>query len=1099
MKSGHKAATLNHISLLTPSSTEWSVDAVGILPQSLMPLSTSSSSNAESAVLVASRYGAWSLIGKRERDSSQHGKMVLFVWYSSPTASVKERALQKQVLKLSHPHLSTFESSSGRSSSSSSSVDPPPLVQLATSPTKPEEVYVYVANVVSGRILTWKLSRPDLSRVLAPPPAAVTWLDELQSVEEGAETLTSLSATWNSGMTTPFLLVGTSAGHVYSLQQTHVPLAIQVQRVATSSLFGSINNNSNGLWGSILHSMIPASRSAATGDAVVTTLLHPPDDASSSSNYTQGMFHVLTKSGRLQGWRTHKPTESPHWIFEAGPKPIDLVALLHDKIKAPAVRSLRVLQAAISPQGHHIHLLVLTEHDDDEYRLYWSVLTMEGGHGDFAKEEPTLTLTTAHWLDRFYDPRSVTVVGLIVAANNTAYAAFQSPGSAPIAMALCGRDNTFDAIHECDLPVGNIPALIVDTMVPDKVVYGCAVWSISGANVRIQYRPTTASPAPSTVPHGSTSRSRSAIATLTTHLQSAFWNYYQHPDRSVRLPPSLISANIADLQEAVVGVGCALASRQQALSNVLEWHLAFLNLLQLSGLYRSLPEVTQWQLLAIGQELTVADRLGSLPSDMSTRIPSWQLEALESRPWQGLGPWFGDLVAKHYGAGQDRQQALVEWLVAMLETAEGYREEHGQKTYYLTSGSRIPKMSRIEEVPIWTSQIALQRTLLGLLESWHDGGFVGHGGQAVVLATGILQSFGDTYASVPTEETQSTYANAQRMTIGLLRRQINPPNDVVAFRLSVKHHSFKGVCQIAFDHEKKEDAEEFSVVPLFTELAHAKDISTSMLFPAFFLYWHSQRQHFGHVLDYGQYCPDTFRAFLESSEELRPYRWIQAARAGDFEGVTNSLLRNAEKPEILLHDAHLSLSLAKLANSVVESESMDKELAEKRARHIDQKRELVNAQNELFDETAPSSCLWSAERLLNYAYDRANQAKDAEDKCRIYFTALAICATMEEIDQVEKNASHVWFRVLQTELDWWNNLIQSATDLTDTDILRTVKQATLFGGLQTYCLDCQDDQSWQHVLYSDRIEHQVLESFGMEFSAPMRRVLRSVVTFMQKS
>jgi Non-repetitive/WGA-negative nucleoporin C-terminal len=239
----------------------------------------------------------------------------------------------------------------------------------------------------------------------------------------------------------------------------------------------------------------------------------------------------------------------------------------------------------------------------------------------------------------------------------------------------------------------------------------------------------------------------------------------------------------------------------------------------------------------------------------------------------------------------------------------------------------------------------------------------------------------------------------------------------VAFQLAVHHDYYEGICQMALDHESKEDAESFRLTSLLksTDVCQSMDFHTGSTFGQFVLSWFTDRGLYGHTLMYGRLCPERdLNHILQSDERLRPYRWIQAVHKGDYSGAASSLMttKDAKSTEATLAKTKWSFCMAKLSNHVVlkESQSQRKE-AEQREATINKTLELIGVQNVLAPQTEH---LFTANRLLSQALDQADQAmkegikNQIEDSVKSCYLGLIVCTTFDDKVDQRRQAAQLW-------------------------------------------------------------------------------------------
>jgi hypothetical protein len=372
----------------------------------------------------------------------------------------------------------------------------------------------------------------------------------------------------------------------------------------------------------------------------------------------------------------------------------------------------------------------LTKTSQNETELFWIQAKLEG------------SVTRCHWLSRFAEPDLVNVLGLTTTENNDAYVAFyQSSPGAVIAMVLIDQN----IIHEVNLPTTQVPSLLPNIMERDTVTHGCSMMAASGIGLRVRYLPheyTPPSAKKARLAASSTSNSNpSLIHTLVSHLRSSFWQAYQDPEAHRPMPPSLRQAHAMELEQAIVAFCTELQHKGDAslAQNPMEWHRAFVKLLQEGGLYQSVSQLARWQLMSIGQELAVFGYLTRMHQVCkSYDIADWLLE-LQTQTYQNEGDTHWNPI-----------------LAELLDTATAYRDECANPVYDL--------MTNQPAQPIWMSHTSLQTVLLRQLEEWRRSPTTpAERGHMESVVKAALQSYSESY------DDPKKYAKVQALAIGLLR------------------------------------------------------------------------------------------------------------------------------------------------------------------------------------------------------------------------------------------------------------------------------------------------------------------------------------------
>jgi hypothetical protein len=751
-------------------------------------------------------------------------------------------------------------------------------------------------------------------------------------------------------------------------------------------------------------------------------------------------------------------------------------------------------------------------------RLYWLVMD-----GIESNNYHALRIHSAKWLDRFIAPEStVQIAGLVSTKDGTTYAGFSSsrpgPSDVPAATVVMAMD-VHGIPHEVDLTQKLPPSstILHNTMTPDVVTHGVLMLHSSGLGMRVRYLPRFASSAwtPSTnntAPLGSISSTSSqphyhVVHTLAQHLRVTFWNYYTQPDWSggIHLPPSLGNAIITDVEAAVVLCAQTLSSSSSdgpesiKANNPLHAHLGFVEFLQQAGLYRDLSELCRWKLVNIGQQacvfLELSRERGSNPWEdewlikLNWDVPSW-LEAIQNEV--GLR-----------GSGENHREAWLQWLCLALEAATEFRDQRVQTivsnndyVVYDLSPSPLPRASSSEEVLVWTSSPLLRKMLLDQMKYWHGGTTSAKLKIIETVTLFTLQAFDESYVSFPTKETKDDYCKAQQVCFALLRTINGFPGNEFAFELSIKHHCFSKICELALMHERRRDREKFSLIPLFSQLESEQDLETGLKFGLYVLKWHTDRKNYGHVFHFGKYCPDALSQLIYSVDALNPYSWIHAVRQGDYNAACDSLCGKNETAYRHFAEAKSAFSLASIANCIVEQESTTlKDGSLKRRRLIEKKRELINAQEELFGPNSSAMHLLPSEKLLNHALREFEVAETKELKMKNALIALAVSSSFEADEDLRKAAVRVWSVVILADEVFWSNCLNDVADFASPELCDVVTESTVFGSLVE---QSKGVESWKEVMYSPSMESFVLESLSRVnprfLSKEMERLLRSVMS-----
>jgi hypothetical protein len=565
-------------------------------------------------------------------------------------------------------------------------------------------------------------------------------------------------------------------------------------------------------------------------------------------------------------------------------------------------------------------------------------------------------------------------------------------------------------ISEVDLPVEQVPRWIDGTLGRDFVTHGTWGLATSGLGVRSRYLAQGSSPSELDI-------SSTESTTLALHLRSAFWQWYQSGG-TIRLPPSVQHASPQEVERAILATAQHLFTHDSASKhNPVEWHAAFLKMLLEGGLYRSISPQGRWALLGIGQELAVYQALHG---------------QMEVRP---------HTVSKALEELQDSSPEWCRMLCLALETANTFRKEQASLLYDVMA-DQVPS-SRL-----WTSQDTLQALLRRQLQVWTESAHVPPKQVTTVVTTALASHM---EASDP-----KVYEEVKPIAI-LLIRKIN--NDSLAFELSKTYSWNDGLCQLALDHEREA---EFKLDDLLENATFCQHV----------LKWHADRGLFHKVLNHGRHLPDLLAQFLEADDRLRPFRWVAAVRAHNYELAATFLL-DEQGGAGSLKELRRALSIAKLCSR-------------KRRKLIDRKLDLVKAQEILLGDSEAS--LWSSDKLLSVALDRLEQSDD-EDKIQTAVVALAIAGAS---DDRLRMAAQVWSVCISADRSRWTDWLKTQADLSDPQLRQKILGTTVFGGLWNEA----QGQHEEDVCYGNAIESLVLERLGLDVleSMEMRRLLHTVTT-----
>jgi hypothetical protein len=864
------------------------------------------------------------------------------------------------------------------------------------------------------------------------------------------------------------------------------------------------------------------------GSMTVWNSSHPVEPASSSSAARSSTYFISQQCNLLNLLQQQQEGNANDTTFTDMAE-LGNMRVLHATMSTRPVTESDTTTTATTASVLHVLCLMDNQNNRDfpmknkeserePSRLYWVVMDEIETHN----HSRVLRIHSAKWLDRFIAPEStVQIAGLVSTKDGTTYAGFSSSRLAhsdvPAATVVMAMD-VHGIPHEVDLTQKLPPfsSILCNTMTPDVVTHGVLMLHSSGLGMRVRYLP---QPSPSvwttsatkTALRGSLSSTSSQphdhiIHTLAQHLRLTFWNYYSQPDWSggIHLPPSIGNANSTDAEAAVVLCAKTLSSsvvgpESSTSNNPLHAHLGFVEFLQQAGLYRDLSELCRWNLVSIGQQVCVFQALsrerGSNPWEnewlrkLTCDVPSW-LQAVQEDALQG-------------GSSEKHQESWLQWLCLALEAATEFRNERVQTivsnndyVVYDLSPSPLPRAPSSEEAPVWTSSSLLRNILWNQMNFWSSRTTSTKLKIIQTVAMFTLQGFEESYVTFPTKETKVAYCEAQQVCFAVLRVISGFPGNEFAFELAIKHHCFSKVCELALLHERRRDREKFSLIPLFPRLELEEDLETGLKFGLYVLKWHTDRKNYGHVFHFGKYCPDALSQLIYSVDALNPHSWIHAVRQGDYSAACDSLCGENETAYRDFAEAKTAFSLASISDCILEQESMIlKDGSSKRRRLIEKKRELINAQEELFGSDSSSMHLWPSEKLLNHALRELEIAETKELRIKNALIALAISSSFESDEDLRKAAVRVWSIVILVDEVFWTNCLNDEADFASPELCDVVRENTIFGSLVE---QSKGIENWEEVIYSPSMESFVLESLSRLnprfLTKGMERLLRSVTS-----
>ncbi|CAB9499543.1 expressed unknown protein [Seminavis robusta] len=1135
--------------LIVPSTYRpWSVDVCAAVPRSLRNLNSEGEppkkKKKRSTVLDSQTFNAGAVCPGWACLSTTAGSV--YVWptnkennNSSGGSLTASPAAKKAVADPLEAAIALYHPNTLPPANLDPSIRTKPLIGLArVHPGSNEAIFVYVCQPSTGALLAWKVTQGDAKKAGAglktPSHYASTFLP-LERKEEDDDEQDNNHQNYPDELVVSLAVVdrqmlvfGTSSGALIFCSVSTIPVALHAQRLIPAK-----SRKSFGFFWS----------SSAADDEVIRdgypikfalplTALNGDDNNDDTTTLL-----AISQLGTIWHWKIIPTVAQNHSVTSKVRFSASILALFQENL-SPSIENLSYvepLQAKLLDNRMHV-IVRTTQANEGECRLYWLRLRIERDGSKI-----NLAWVDAQWLNRFPAPQDIQAMGLVLSADNLAYAAFhqRSGGvtSSVIVMALSDSEQgdggeASSTVYEVDLPMTEVPALLPDTFTNDIETHGCCVFARSGLGIRV--RMLTAEAPASLSPRAAARANPTSVLKLSSHVQSAFLEAYQHQDGtagSLALPPSLVQANPVDLEEAVIAVATELHVRRNSdssgwasvalLSNGLEWHLALIQWLRQGGLYRSLTSFAKWRLLSLGQEVVAFQEL--VTPTMSPKATNWEKEQFSDLTLsQGIAVWLKEKLDFVLRDGSiDQYQLWCGWFSTALASATTYREERATATYDITMIDQPPMIGSMDEegaskptrVP-WTSHPVLQDCFAMLLHHWlhhpkQKGVQVLPHQTLAVIAKAALDSFADSAKSLNTERAIGKYAEIKAMTIPLLlsnSRTAERGDDKLAFKLAVKHDYYEGICQIAHDHANKPDSDSFRLEPLLqsTTQCQSRDFQSGFNFGQFVLHYYAERGLYGHTILYGRLCPERdLNHVMQSDERLRSHQWIQAIHKGNYDLAATSLISRAENRPLDLTQSRWSYCMAKLSNQVMLKEAhLDQARAEARAKKIEAKLELAGIQKELLAQSEQH--LWSPKNLLSLALEKAEEASDGksnsaiEDATRYCYLALLVCTTFETEADQRSNAVQVWSKSISVDWARWSEWIRTEHDLSRDALAYTVLDNTTFGGLLK---ECGDEFRLGPVTFtSETMEQQIIEQLGLEGGSgvdSLRRFLFNVTKVFQ--
>jgi Non-repetitive/WGA-negative nucleoporin C-terminal len=940
----------------------------------------------------------------------------------------------------------------------------PPLVQMLQQPNT-EVCYLYLCHSMTCVFYLYKIAPPTqqmstLQPLLLPPSQSILIERNLDSSQQPPQfTITAFLASWRD--TTPLLILGTSDGSLYQVWQSHIPLSLRVVPMRPSSSSSNKFSAFSRLWSKLQYTEPPTPVVALVGLADGHALASVSETglisiwSSSSSAINDAMFHLAQQQSLSEFVRETLGTDL-----------------------------LQVLAVTTSSTTQQLHAIVLTHHRyTEETRLYWIVAAMSSNGDTVTMLQP---FHAALWIDRCIDPPNVNIPDFAAAPDTgLVYLWFSERGDDPPTILLVSDGARL--VAERDWP--GLYEMLPRTAVPEAHS-SLMVWDTGGFPSRVQC----------TLPPSSQDRSMTADASQiekgTTHLLSLFRAYYRRPG-TVRLPPSLTS-NLTDLMDATV-----LATAQHLLrtetTNALDIHVSYIHFLQQSGLYRQCSFVCKWNLMSVGQQATVLSKLHGLSTNAvwgkDQIVEAWRRDSAELDVFLLAQYDPNGRESKEWSTDQ-HQAGMAGWL-ELLSSATTFREERAAVLYDLAPNPP-PLVRHVADVPVWTTRPLLHNLLKAWIQDFAQPGGVASMDQIEYVIELYLLSCSDTFASCPNTSTKAAYIAAQKLTVEAIRQRHGRSEDEYLWEICLAHRSFQSLCQMAHDHERRRDHSTFSLEAALAKLGKDEDVETGLSFPSYVLKWQLKHGYLGHLFQFGKLCPTELNALINQEETLKPLRWIHYVRRGDFNAATESLLHAALQSTIPFAEAKTSFCLASMANFIVEEESVTlRDVARKRRLAISNKMELMDVQRELLGDDVvqrDTIRLWSSERLLDLALQKAEEQSELSDRVNALFLGLLVCTTLKS-DAVD-GALAIWHKAICLDADVWKECVSLEIDLSSPSLCERLGDQTVFGALLQ---QLESGGDWESVAYP-AIAEDLAARYGKNYpqllQPGMQRLLHSVVSFL---
>jgi hypothetical protein len=1013
-----RSASADKRRLINPDDhISWSVDVVSLVPKQIL------NEMAGAEVVSGAIFGKWVCCG--------FSNGFFYVWQMKTSNLNESLEAPTEIAKFAFPDFATvnknIEYAKDRDTNNVKQ-----LMALGPSQGDNETVHLYLLFPTTGQLLLQKISRRDLQISAIAIPSRSQSKVSTRIVEEypleSGEIFDSITCK------DQLVVVGTSRGTLFLIKHIAIPSGLHTQKIEMNKLgildrlFG--RNSSTGSYtgpGQSSH-VLPLSSNDFLSVSIVSGIIQWTVE----EKLAGGQFANFHPKVRLENFANALASET--WQLS------------------------KILRVALTVDHHFIHAIVEGE-TQGEMRLFWVVLNMDG------------ELVQAHWLSRFPLPQQVEILGLVTCENDTTYAAFASY-EAVILMVLV-HDGNF--LQEVDLPPRQASGLFPGMMDRDRVTHGCFMIATSGIALRTRYMCISSHPTkrPRLEERGERTGAGISVQTMIAHLRSHFWDFYRNPGADRLLPPSLRQDD-DNREQAIIGFAVELQQKgvSSSYSVSVEWHHAYLKMIQDSGIYRCLSHDTKWKIFAVGQELKT---FSVIADALLRKYSRADLNWIETLKPTNLGEWYLTVQKTEEESGRKNARIWHDILENSLCVTWEFQEEMAGPTYDITS----------EYGPLsWISHPNMQKMLRFEMRIWKMAPTSVSPSLVEILVKTALRSFYGSWKENPTDGNKEELAQVQKRAISLLRAS-NNAMDEVAFDLCIQYEYFEGLCEIALSHERKNDARHYSLDPLLDKI-QGRDLLNDKTFPQYVLNWHADMKLYGHVINFGRKCIPDLNFILECNDELRKYGWIAAIRQGHVDQATRYCCENVEQTKGI-DSIEWNLSFAKLSNKLAASQ---KQIIDDRKREIERKLDVVEAQKRLCTEDSQAPLL-PPDKLIEIAIEKLNETADVQEQVELAVIALSLCENLATDAAKLENKVKIW-----TESLLLNGAMWSEWALGYVNCLEYVREeamsSTVFGLLLS---ECRKDPNLDKFSYGRNIEIEVIDRVqGDENRENFTRLLRAVAS-----